>query len=105
MGTLEPGGKSPAGSIQSTTGSTKQHPPTSVTTQETQGKATSPEDVRKQQAGQPTTGDQARGAVPGAGSGKQQASEALAKARSFDAQGQESQCMEQVRMAKTMAGQ
>src|SRR5262249_49280362 len=41
------------GQANTRTGSSAQHPPTAVMSQETQGKATSPEDVRRQNRGEP----------------------------------------------------
>ena len=42
------------GQTQAPASSRVEHPPTAVMNQETQGKATSPEDVRRQTEGQPT---------------------------------------------------
>lgn len=47
-----------SGRTQSGTGSGSQHPPTAAMSQATQGQATSPEDVRRQTAGQPTAAQQ-----------------------------------------------
>ena len=91
------GGTRPAASPSS------QHPPTSVMRQETEGKATSPEDVRRQTTGQPpaaqqgTTGSSATAGAP------EQASGALERARMLDGQGKEAECMEAVREAKRLA--
>jgi len=63
-----------------------QHPGTSLMSKETAGKATSGQDVR-QQSGV-----------------KVEASNALERARAFDAQGKEAECMEEVRKAKQVAG-
>src|ERR1700719_3393730 len=46
-------------------GSSAQHPPTAVMRQETQGKATSPEDVRRQTQGQPTVAQQGMAGTAG----------------------------------------
>ena len=54
------------GRTQAPTGSSAQHPPTAVMGQETQGKATSPEDVRRQTQGQPTAAQQGNAGTPGA---------------------------------------
>jgi hypothetical protein len=52
-----------------TTGQAEQHPPTAVMSQTAQGRAASPDDVRRQVAGQSTAADQASGTsqAPGAG--------------------------------------
>ena len=63
-----------------------QHPPTTRMGKETEGKATSPQDVQKQ-AGL-----------------KVEASQALERARGLDAQGKEAECMEAVKNAKQLAG-
>jgi hypothetical protein len=69
--------------------------------QQTEGKATSPEDVRRQTAGQPTATQQ--GTAAGADS-SMQASNALDRARTLDRQGKEAECMEAIREAKQLAG-
>ena len=94
-----------AGATQSAAGrSDQQHPPTSVMSQETEGKATSPEDVRRQTAGQPTATQQGTtGAAPATGN-TMDASGALDRARMLDQQGKEAECMEAVREAKRLAG-
>jgi hypothetical protein len=51
-----------SGLTQSGTAAGKEHPPTAAMSQATQGQATSPEDVRRQTAGQPTAAQQ--GAAP-----------------------------------------
>jgi hypothetical protein len=77
-----------------------QHPAGAVMSQEAQGKATSPEDVRRQTAGQPTaTQEGTTGAHAGPRLGME-ASSALDRAREFDRQGKEAECMEAVREAK-----
>jgi hypothetical protein len=63
-----------------------QHPGTSVISKETQGKATSPQDVQRQSGV------------------KTEASDALERARALDAQGKEAECMNEVRNAKRLAG-
>jgi hypothetical protein len=81
----------------------QQHPPGAVMSQEAQGKATSPEDVRRQTAGQPTaTQEGTTGAAAGPRPGME-ASSALDRAREFDRQGKEAECMEAVREAKLLA--
>ncbi|HEY1364873.1 MAG TPA: hypothetical protein VGF60_21695 [Xanthobacteraceae bacterium] len=68
---------------------------------ETEGKATSPEDVRRQNAGQPTAGQP--GATTGSGNAME-ASNVLARARVLDRQGKEAECMQTIREAKRLAG-
>jgi hypothetical protein len=80
-----------------------QHPPTAILGQETQGKATSPEDVRRQTGGQPTAAQQGTTGTARPGSANE-AGSALDRARAFDAQGKEAECMEAVREAKQLAG-
>jgi hypothetical protein len=93
-----------SGGTHTTPSSSAQHPPTSVMRQETEGKATSPEDVRRQTTGQPPAAQQgAAGAGATAGS-PMQASSALERARMLDQQGKEAECMEAVRQAKQLAG-
>jgi len=77
---------------------TDQHPPTSAMREQTEGKATSPEDVRRQNAGQPTA------AQPGAANpGVTIATDdVLKRAQMLDAQGKETECMEEVRKAKQL---
>ena len=75
------------GNPETTAGNQKgQHPGTSLMSKETQDKAISSNDVRRQ-------------------SGiKSDASQALARARSLDAQGKEAECMNEVTHAKRLAG-
>ena len=80
-----------------------QHPPSSIMKQQTEGKAASPEDVRRQTAGQPTAGQQGGAAVKS--DTPMQASIALERARTLDRQGKEAECMTAVREAKQLAGQ
>jgi len=92
-----------AGGMTSAPVSGTQHPPTSIMKQQTEGKATSPEDVRRQTAGQPTAAQQGGAATkPDA---PMQASSALDRARMFDQQGKEAECMTAVGEAKQLAGQ
>jgi len=97
------------GQANAPAGSSAQHPPTAVMGQETQGKATSAEDVRRQTQGQPTAAQQ--GAAAAAGKGDKmggdkmdQAGKALEQARTLDRQGKEAECMDSVRQAKDLAG-
>lgn len=79
-----------------------QHPPTSVMSQESQGKATSPEDVRRQTAGQPTVTQQGTTGTAAPGS-VLDANAALERARMLDRQGKEAECMDAVGQAKQLA--
>lgn len=63
-----------------------QHPGTALVSKETQGKATSPQDVQRQSGV------------------KSAASQALERARAFDSQGKEAECMNEVKSAKQLAG-
>ena len=94
---------SAAGGMQSAATSGSQHPPTSIMKQQTEGKATSPEDVRRQTAGQPTAAQQ--GGTATKSETPMQASSALDRARMLDRQGKEAECMAAVREAKQLAGQ
>ena len=89
-----------SGGTQSAARPSDQHPPTAAMSQETQGKATSPEDVRRQTAGQPTAAQQG---TTGAAAGPD-ASSALNRARALDQQGKEAECMQAVGEAKQLAG-
>ena len=92
-----------SGTVQSPGTRIPQHPPSAVMGQETQGKATSPEDVRRQTEGRPTTTQQGTtGAAAGAGSATE-AGSALDRARVFDQQGREAECMAAVGEAKQLA--
>jgi hypothetical protein len=91
-----------SGNAQSSQASrSEEHPPTATMKQQTEGKATSPEDVRRQNTGQPTAAQQGATATP---SKKIEASNALDRARSLDQQGKEAECMNAVREAKQLAG-
>jgi hypothetical protein len=93
-----------SGGTQPAASPSGQHPPTSVMRQETEGKATSPEDVRRQTAGQPPAAQQGTSG-PSATAGRPiDASSALEHARMLDRQGKETECMEAVREAKRLAG-
>jgi hypothetical protein len=83
-------------------GATQQHPPTATISKETEGRAASPEDVQRQTAGQPTAGEQSQRSTPS--TTPQSAAEALNRARMFDQQGNESQCMSAVQEAKQLLG-
>jgi hypothetical protein len=82
-----------------------QHPPTAIMGQQTEGKAMSPEDVRRQTQGQPTAAKEGTtGAAAGSADEMGRASAALDRARALDQQGKEAECMESVRQAKQLAG-
>jgi len=95
-----------AGGAQSTvrpSGQQQQHPPTALAGKETEGKAASPEDVRRQTAGQPTASEQGRsGAATGGDPGE--LSRKLEEARALDRQGKEAECMHAVSAAKQLTG-
>jgi hypothetical protein len=92
------------GGTPSTASPSGQHPPTSIMGQQTEGRATSPEDVRRQTQGQPTAGQQrTTGAAPQP-EPSFQASSALDRARALDKQSKESECMEAIREAKQHLG-
>jgi len=93
-----------AGGAQSTAQQSGQHPPTSVMTQETQGKATSPEDVQRQTAGQPTATGQGRSGAAAGSSNTIEASRALERAKTLHQQGKEAECMSAVGEAKQHLG-
>ena len=98
------GASAATGGTPSAASPAQQHPPTAIMGQEAQAKATSPEDVRRQTAGQPTTTQEATtgaGAAPG---NMLEASNALSRARAFDQQGKEAECMEAAREAKSHVG-
>jgi hypothetical protein len=71
--------------------------------QQTEGKATSPEDVRRQIEGQPPAAQQGTtGAATRTGS-MSEASAKLDQARALDKQGKEAECMEALRQAKQVS--
>ncbi len=84
---------------QSQGGTTQQHPPTAIISKETEGRAASPQDVQRQTAGQPTAAEK-----PTSGATQQTAAEALNRARMFDQQGNETECMAAVQQAKQLLG-
>jgi len=101
-------GSGPTGSagtgMQSAPASGTQHPPTSIMKQQTEGKAASPEDVRRQTAGQPPAAQQGTSGTAAKTDAPMQASSALERARGLDRQRKEAECMEAVREAKQLAG-
>jgi hypothetical protein len=77
-----------------------QHPPNTAMREQTEGKATSPEDVRRQNTGQPTVAQPgAANTTPDNTTGK---GDALKRARMLDAQGKEAECMQAIREAKQL---
>lgn len=93
-----------SGGTQSSATPSGQHPPTAILGQETQGRAASPEDVRRQTAGQPTAAQQGTTGTAVGGGDMGAASSALDRARALDQQGKEAECMDVVREAKGLAG-
>ena len=71
---------------------------------ETEGKATSDQDVRRQTQGQPTAAEQARRGVA-TNDRMAEVNDALQRARALDSQGKESECMDSVRKAKELLTQ
>ncbi|GAU86690.1 hypothetical protein BIWAKO_06638 [Bosea sp. BIWAKO-01] len=71
---------------------------------EAQGKAISPEDVRRQTQGRSTTAEQGKGSRPPAVTNKAEASAALDRAKGLDRAGRETECMEAVQRAKRLIG-
>jgi hypothetical protein len=99
-----------SGPTSGTTGATRseatppaEHPPTAVMRQQTEGKATSPEDVRRQIEGQPPAAQQGTTGVATTG-GTSEASNMLSRARELDRQGKEAECMNTLQEAKQMVG-
>ena len=72
--------------------------------QQTEGRATSPEDVRRQTEGQPPAAQQGTSGAAARTDSPSQASSALDRARVLDRQGNEAECMEAVREAKQFVG-
>jgi hypothetical protein len=85
-------------------GGERQHPPTATMSGETQGKAASPEDVRRQTQGRPTAAEEAAGTRPAGSVDKTEASAALDRARGFDREGKEAECIDAVQQAKRLSG-
>jgi hypothetical protein len=81
-----------------------QHPPTEIVGQQTQGGATSPQDVQSQSRGGPTAADQAQGARRPAAEALASAQAALEDARNLDRDGKEGECMDAVGRAKRLLG-
>jgi hypothetical protein len=73
-----------------------------LSTEATQGGAASPQDVQSQTRGGPTAAQQAEGARRPASENLASAEAALEQARSFDRNGQETQCIETIERAKRL---
>lgn len=95
-------GSGPTSASGSSAASSGQHAPTSAMGKQAEGKATSPSDVRRQTQGQQTAADQA--ANGRAAAEPTDAHAALARAKEFDQQGKEADCMASVRQAKQLSG-
>src|SRR5436305_14241236 len=74
------------GQANAPTGTSAQHPPTAIMGQEAQGKATSPEDVRRQSQGEPPAAQQGMAGTAGKSDRMDQADKALEQARALDRQ-------------------
>jgi hypothetical protein len=68
------------------------------------GGAASPQDVQSQTRGGPTVAQQAEGARRPASEKLAAAQDALEQARTFDRNGQQSECMDAIERAKRFAG-
>ena len=81
------------------------HPPTDVMNRETQGSAASPQDVQRQTAGERTAAQQAQNLSSKPGTGDRAGALAeLDRARAFDQQGKEAECVTALGRAKLMLG-
>jgi hypothetical protein len=94
----------PSGDTQAGTTPSPQHPPTAIMGQQTEGKAMSPADVRRQTEGQPTAAQQGTTGMAATSGDMSEASAALDRARALDKQGKEAECMDSLRQAKQLAG-
>jgi hypothetical protein len=79
-------------------------PTTAIIGKETQGEATSPQDVQSQNRGGPTAAEQAQGARRPAADALASAQAALEEARSLDRAGKETECMDAIGRAKRFLG-
>ena len=93
-----------AGGPQPPASASSQHPPTSIMRQQTEDRAASPEDVRRQTEGRPTAAQQGTTGTAARTDSPSQASSALDRARALDKQGKEAECMEAIREAKQHVG-
>jgi len=80
-----------------------EHPPTATMNQETQGSAASPQDVQRQNEGQPTAAQRAQGQIASAHD-MAGAMDAFERARLFDRQGSEAECLKAIGQAKLLLG-
>jgi hypothetical protein len=90
------------GEAQAPSANNAQHPPTAVMGEETKGKATSPEDVRRQTQGRPTAAQQGAAGTSSSNDKADRADTALQRARSLQAQGKEAECIDAVRQGKEL---
>lgn len=81
----------------------EEHPPTAAMDRATQGSAASPRDVQRQNQGQPTAAQQARGQISQSHD-MAAAMAALERARVFDRHGNEAACLSAIGEAKLLAG-
>lgn len=93
-----------AGQVASGNAGTAQHPPTGRMTDATQGRATSPQDVRQQTQGTPTAAEQAKSGQGVPKGDMAEASALLDRAKGLDRDGKETECLEIVRQAKSRSG-
>jgi hypothetical protein len=82
----------------------KMHPPTESMNEAVEGKATSPDDVAKQNTGETTGSETAQAGEYGSSPAPVEAESALERARQFDMAGNEAACMEQIGKAKAELG-
>jgi hypothetical protein len=81
----------------------EEHPPTAAMNQATQGSAASPQDVQRQNQGQPTAAQEVQGQISDA-HGIAAAMAALERARMLDQHGREADCQSAVGQAKLLSG-
>ena len=81
----------------------EQHPPTAAMGQATQGGAASPQDAQRQTRGEPTAAQQAEGTRRPAAADLGSAQAALDRAREFDRNGKEAECMNAITEARLLA--
>jgi hypothetical protein len=81
----------------------EQHPPTAAMSRETEGRAASPQDVQRQTQGQPPAAQRIPGQIA-ASHDMAAATAALERARLFDRQGSEAECLSAIGQAKLLMG-
>lgn len=81
----------------------QEHPPTAAMNQATQGSAASAQDVQRQNLGQPTAAQEVQGQIVESHS-MAAAMTNLERARFFDQQGKEEECLSALGMAKLLSG-